>query len=82
VLCVTAKTGCRLPLRVISAILPHFLHVRLSTDRVENSAGSVVLDRNTNGRTRWCLVGSDLSYDEWQNSQALDRDQSQRAELL
>lgn len=34
-----------------------------------SAAGSVVLDRNTNGRTRWYLVGSDLTYDEWQKGQ-------------
>lgn len=46
-----------------------------------SAAGSVVLDRNTNGRTRWYLVGSDLTYDEWQKGQASDGDQSQPAEL-
>jgi hypothetical protein len=35
-----------------------------------SAAGSVVLDRNTNGRTRWYLVGSDLNYDEWQKGKA------------
>jgi hypothetical protein len=31
-----------------------------------SAAGSVILDRNTNGRTRWYLVGSDLNYNQWQ----------------
>jgi hypothetical protein len=31
-----------------------------------SAAGSVILDRNTNGRTRWHLVGSKLNYHEWQ----------------
>ncbi|MGA3402219.1 MAG: GIY-YIG nuclease family protein [Acetobacteraceae bacterium] len=31
-----------------------------------SAAGSVVLDRNTNGRTRWYLAGSKLNYHEWQ----------------
>jgi hypothetical protein len=31
-----------------------------------SAAGSVILDRNTNGRTRWFLVGSKLNYHEWQ----------------
>ena len=45
-----------------------------------SAAGSVVLDRNTNGRTRWYLVGSDLTYDEWQKGQASTSDQPQRAD--
>jgi len=35
-----------------------------------SAAGSVVLDRNTNGRTRWYLVGSDLNYHQWQEGNA------------
>ena len=35
-----------------------------------SAAGSVILDRNTNGRTRWYLVGSDLNYHEWQEGKA------------
>jgi hypothetical protein len=35
-----------------------------------SAAGSVVLDRDTNGRTSWYLVGSDLNYDEWQKGKA------------
>jgi len=31
-----------------------------------SAAGSTILDRNTNGRTRWYVVGSDLNYHEWQ----------------
>jgi Domain of unknown function (DUF4357) len=31
-----------------------------------SAAGSVILDRNTNGRARWHLVGSKLNYHEWQ----------------
>ena len=45
-----------------------------------SAAGSVVLDRNTNGRTRWYLVGSDLNYDEWQKGKAPGGDPSQHAE--
>jgi hypothetical protein len=32
-----------------------------------SAAGAVILDRNTNGRTRWYLVGSNLNYHEWQD---------------
>jgi Domain of unknown function (DUF4357) len=35
-----------------------------------SAAGSVVLDRNTNGRTRWHLSGSNLNYHEWQEKKA------------
>jgi Domain of unknown function (DUF4357) len=35
-----------------------------------SAAGSVVLDRNTNGRVRWQLVGSKLNYHEWQEGKA------------
>jgi hypothetical protein len=31
-----------------------------------SAAGAVILDRNTNGRTRWHLVDSKLNYHEWQ----------------
>ncbi len=31
-----------------------------------SAAGSVILDRNTNGRTRWYLADSKLNYHEWQ----------------
>jgi hypothetical protein len=31
-------------------------------------------------RTRWYLVGSDLTYDEWQRGQASISDQPQRAD--
>jgi hypothetical protein len=31
-----------------------------------SAAGSVVLDRNTNGRTHWYLVGSEVNYHQWQ----------------
>jgi Domain of unknown function (DUF4357) len=30
-----------------------------------SAAGSIILDRNTNGRTRWYLVDSKLNYHEW-----------------
>ena len=36
-MCTTAKSIGRGPLRVISAILRHFAHVRFSTDRVKDS---------------------------------------------
>jgi hypothetical protein len=35
-----------------------------------SAAGSVVLDRNTNGRTHWYVVGSDLTYHEWQEGKS------------
>ena len=35
-----------------------------------SAAGSVILDRNTNGRTRWHLSGSNLTYHEWQEKKA------------
>jgi hypothetical protein len=34
------------------------------------AAGSVILDRNTNGRTRWYVEGSKQTYHEWQESKA------------
>lgn len=34
--------------------------------RSPSAAGSVILDRNTNGRTRWHVVGEKLTYHEWQ----------------
>ena len=37
--------------------------------RSPSAAGSVILDRNTNGRTRWYIVGSKLNYHEWQKGQ-------------
>lgn len=47
--------------------------------RSPSAAGSVILDRNTNGRTRWYLVGSKMNYHEWQSGQpvpdALDDDE-------
>lgn len=36
-----------------------------------SAAGAVILDRNTNGRTRWYLVGSKMNYHEWQSGQIL-----------
>ena len=41
--------------------------------RSPSAAGSVVLDRNTNGRTRWCVLGERLTYHEWQNASAPPR---------
>ena len=35
-----------------------------------SAAGSVVLDRNTNGRTRWYVEGTGLTYHEWQSGKA------------
>jgi hypothetical protein len=35
-----------------------------------SAAGSVILDRNTNGRTRWRLSGSNLTYHQWQEEKA------------
>jgi hypothetical protein len=34
--------------------------------RSPSAAAAVILDRNTNGRIAWHLVGSDLTYHEWQ----------------
>ncbi len=38
--------------------------------RSPSAAGATVLDRNTNGRTRWHVVGGDLTYHEWQEAKA------------
>lgn len=35
-----------------------------------SAAGSVILDRNTNGRTRWVVKGASLTYHDWQQEQA------------
>lgn len=35
-----------------------------------SAAGSVIMDRNTNGRTRWFVKGSKQSYHDWQQVQA------------
>ena len=35
-----------------------------------SAAGSVILDRNTNGRTRWFVVGAKLNYHQWQEEKA------------
>jgi Domain of unknown function (DUF4357) len=35
-----------------------------------SAAGAVILDRNTNGRTGWYLVDSNLNYHEWQEEKA------------
>jgi hypothetical protein len=36
-----------------------------------SAAGSVILDRNTNGRTRWYVEGSKQTYHEWQEAKAI-----------
>jgi hypothetical protein len=36
-----------------------------------SAAAAVVLDRNANGRTAWKLVGSRLTYHDWQENEAL-----------
>ncbi len=33
-----------------------------------SAAGSVILDRNTNGRTRWFVEGTKQTYHEWQEA--------------
>jgi Domain of unknown function (DUF4357) len=38
--------------------------------RSPSAAGSVVLDRNTNGRTRWYVSNTRLNYHEWQEQKA------------
>jgi Domain of unknown function (DUF4357) len=38
--------------------------------RSPSAAGSVILDRNTNGRTRWHVVGEKLTYHAWQEGNA------------
>lgn len=43
-----------------------YVFTRSYAFRSPSAAGSTVLDRNTNGRTRWHVVGSDLTYHEWQ----------------
>lgn len=35
-----------------------------------SAAGSVILDRNTNGRTRWHVISSKTTYHEWQEGKA------------
>jgi len=35
-----------------------------------SAASAVILDRNSNGRTEWKVVGSKLSYHEWQEEKA------------
>lgn len=35
-----------------------------------SAAGSVILDRNTNGRTRWLVLGDKTTYHEWQERKA------------
>ena len=37
-----------------------------------SAAGSVILDRNTNGRTRWYVMGSKITYHEWQEGKAAE----------
>lgn len=39
-----------------------------------SAAGSTILDRNTNGRKRWHVVNSKLSYHEWQEQKAKNGD--------
>jgi hypothetical protein len=36
----------------------------------KTAAGSVVLDRNTNGRKRWWLAGTKVTYHDWQEQKA------------
>jgi hypothetical protein len=38
--------------------------------RGPSPAGATILDRNTNGRTRWRVVGTNQSYHEWQEAKA------------
>jgi hypothetical protein len=38
--------------------------------RSPSAAGSVILDRNTNGRTRWHVIGQSTTYHEWQEAKA------------
>ncbi len=40
------------------------------TFRSPSAAVAVVLDRNANGRTRWLVVGSKMTYHEWQEQNA------------
>lgn len=40
--------------------------------RSPSAAGSVILDRNTNGRTRWFVTGTRKTYHEWQESLITD----------
>lgn len=42
--------------------------------RSPSAAGSVILDRNTNGRTRWRELNSGLSYHDWQEAKALSEE--------
>jgi hypothetical protein len=38
--------------------------------RSPSAAGSVILDRNTNGRTRWYVMGGNTTYHQWQEAKA------------
>ncbi|WP_068305057.1 GIY-YIG nuclease family protein [Pararhodobacter sp. CCB-MM2] len=42
-----------------------------------SAAGSVILDRNTNGRTRWVVKGTRQTYHDWQQSQAAKQETDQ-----
>lgn len=42
-----------------------------------SAAGAVILDRNTNGRTRWVVKGTKTTYHDWQQSQATRQETSQ-----
>lgn len=47
-----------------------YLFTRPYAFRSPSAAAAVVLDRNANGRREWKVIGSSLSYHEWQEEQA------------
>jgi hypothetical protein len=47
-----------------------YIFTRPYAFRSPSAAAAVVLDRNSNGRREWKVVGSKLTYHEWQDSKA------------
>ena len=53
--------------------------VRPYSFKSPSAAAAVVLDRNANGRLEWKLVGSKLTYHQWQEERAKEAEASQEA---
>jgi Domain of unknown function (DUF4357) len=47
-----------------------YVFTRAHTFKSPSAASAVILDRNSNGRREWKVVGSRLSYHEWQEQKA------------
>ncbi|MEI7608981.1 MAG: GIY-YIG nuclease family protein [Rhodospirillaceae bacterium] len=47
----------------------HLRFTRNTAFRSPSAAAAVILDRNDNGRTSWCLKGTDKTYADWQEDQ-------------